>query len=101
MDRKDLKQITDVVREEISKNNAILLKLVDVKFETGFDKNLGGLEKKMFEWKSEIVGLIDGLAQEIRDEREFREISSSQTASNTRRIGKLEHKVFGKIDSEA
>jgi len=80
MDQKDLTQVREIVKDE-------------------FNHRFDDLEKKMFEWKSEIVDVVDGLAKEIRDEREFRDISGHQTADNTRRIGKLEQKVFGVVES--
>lgn len=67
----------------------------EVKLEVLMDKKLNGLEEKLFAWKSEIVDAVDSMAGEIRDERDFREIISHQTADNSERIGKLEKKVFG------
>ena len=80
MDQKDLKQISDLIDNRL-------------------DLRMEKLEQKLFEWKSEIVDAVDGMAKEIRDEREFRDISSHQTADNTKRIGKLEQKVFGVVES--
>lgn len=84
VDKKDLKQIAD---------------LMDVKMDTKLAKYNEGIEQKMFQWKSEIVNSVDVLAAEIRDEREFREISSHQRLGNTKRIEKLESKVFGAVQS--
>lgn len=80
MDQKDLKQIAKLIRTE---------------FEIHDEK----WEGKILEWKSEIVDSVDQMAKEIRDEREFREIASSQITGNTRRIEKLETKVFGVVPS--
>lgn len=80
MDQKDLEQVKEVVKDE-------------------FEIHFGEFEKKMFDWKSEIIDAVDGMAKEIRDEREFRDISGHQTADNTRRISKLEQKVFGVAES--
>jgi hypothetical protein len=80
MDQKDLQQVREVVKDE---------------FNTHFEE----FEQKMFGWKSEIINAVDGMAKEIRDEREFRDISGHQTTDNTRRIGKLEQKVFGVTES--
>ena len=49
----------------------------------------------MLRWKSEIIDAVDAMAKEIRDEREFRDISSNQIIGNTRRIEKMGKKVFG------
>ena len=73
--------------------------LIDTKLDSRIGKLEENLEGKMFKWKSEIIDVVDGLAKEIRDEREFRDISGHQTADNTRRIGKLEQKVFGVAES--
>jgi hypothetical protein len=80
MDQKTLKQIGG---------------LIDAKF----DSKLGEIEAKLFAWKSEIIDSVDGLAKEVRDSQEFREISSHQTSSNIRRIEKLEKKVFGVVEA--
>ena len=80
MDQKDLTQVREIVKDE---------------FNVRFDE----LEQKMFEWKSEIIDVVDGLAKEIRDEREFRDVSGHRIVDNTRRIGKLEQKVFGAAES--
>ncbi len=64
------------------------------------DKFETKLEKKLFNWKSEIFNLVDGLAKEIRDTREFRDISSHRISTNTRRIEILEKKVFGSVKSD-
>jgi len=80
MDQKGLKQIAELIRAE-------------------FDVHDEKWEGKILEWKSEIVDSVDQMAKEIRDEREFREIASSQITGNTRRIEKLETKVFGVVPS--
>jgi len=79
MDQKDLKQVREIVKDE---------------FNHRFDELEEKLEEKMFEWKSEIVSIVDGLALEIRDNREFRDIASHQIGDNTKRIDRLEKKVF-------
>lgn len=99
MDQKDLKQIdklvSDNIKNAIKDNNKVLALLMDIKFEQFENK----FEQKMIEWKSEIVDSVDKLAKEMRDEEEFRDISSSQTTSNTRRIEKIETKVFGVVQN--
>jgi len=70
---------------------------MDVKLDNIKDEISEDFEVKMLNWKSEIVDSVDVLAKEIRDEREFRDISSHQTSGNTRRIEKLESKVFGAV----
>lgn len=151
MDKKDLKQIGELIHREIKANNEVLMGSVDKKFKANnkvlmgsvdkkfeinnktlvglMDRKLNGLEEKigkkfddnnktlsllmdfkfdqfenkfeqkMLNWKSDIVNSVDTLAKEMRDEREFRDISSHQTASNTRRIEKIETKVFGSVQN--
>jgi len=110
VDKKDLKQIGKLIHEEIKTNNKVLMDSVDKKFKNNnemlsllidlkFDKFENRFEQKMLDWKSEIVDSVDYLSKEIRDESEFREISSHQTSGNTRRIEKLESKVFGAVQS--
>jgi len=95
MDQKDLKQIAEVMRAEISKNNFMLIDLMDVKLSNQRNRIMKDLEAKMLKWKSDIVDSVNVLAKEIRDEREFREVTSSQIAGNTRRIERVEKEVFG------
>lgn len=75
MDQKDLEQIRSL-------------------FNTEFNVRFEEVEQKMFDWKSEIIDSVDAMAKEIRDEREFRDISSHQSNENVKRIEKLERKVF-------
>ena len=95
MNTKDLKQIGEQVRSEILKNNFMLVDLMDVKLKTVKNEIVSELETKMLRWKSEIIDAVDAMAKEIRDEREFRDISSNQIIGNTRRIEKMGKKVFG------
>ncbi len=90
MDQKDLKQISDLLDSKFAAYD----KKMDSKFATQdrrlglletnlvsvidgrIDLRVGKLEQKIFEWKSEIIDAVDSMAKEIRDEREFRDISS-------------------------
>lgn len=80
----ELKLAQQSVYLEASIRNSILREIRD-------------FEQKISEWKSEIFGLVDNLAGEVRNGREHRQITSYQISSNTERIGKLEKKVFGAI----
>lgn len=60
------------------------------------DKKFADLEEKMFNWKSDIVDAVEVLTKEIRDERDFREITTNQVRELGERTDKLEEKVFGK-----
>ena len=110
VDKKDLNQIGELIHKEIKANYEVLMSSVDKEFKNNnemlsllidlkFDKFENRFEQKILKWKSEIVDSVDGMAKEIRDESEFREISSHQTSGNTRRIEKLESKVFGAVQS--
>ena len=65
-------------------------------------KMAGAVTKLKYELKDEqtkflgkIYGLVDGLALEVRDNREFRVITTNQIVEDRERIGKLEKRVFG------
>lgn len=78
------------LRDELKKNNFMLLDLIDVKMKN-LKREIGEeLESKMLVWKSEIIDAVDAMAKEIRDEREFRAIASHQ-------ISELERKVGGSV----
>ena len=96
MNQNDLKQIRDLVREELIANN----KVIDVKLDNLEAKIDEKFETKMLKWKSDIMDAFDSIASEITDERDFREISSHQTSLNTSKIINLEKKVFGVVQSE-
>ena len=87
----------DAKLEEQAKKFDAKLNGLEIRIGVEFDKKLGGLEQKMFEWRSDVISSVDALAKEIRDEREFREITTSQIAENRERIDRLEKKVFGAI----
>jgi hypothetical protein len=72
------------------------VRLLDKKFDK-FDKRFGDLEEKMLNWKSDIVDAVEVLTKEIRDQRDFREITTNQITEVTERVDNLEKKVFGKV----
>ena len=73
------------------------LKILEAKLEVRFQAFEDRLDENLKNWKSEIFNLVDDLAEEIRDGREHRKITSYQITGNTRRIEKLEKKVFGVV----
>ena len=121
MDQKDLEQIKELFNTEFDlqeKRSDEKLDLRDKLWEKKLDLRdkkldiklplmiraeltleMGKMEQKMFDWKSEIIDSVDAMAKEIRDEREFRDISAHQTTDNSKRIEKLEKKVFGVSES--
>lgn len=112
MTPKDLKQIGALLDKKLDqkldeklkgvKSDIINIKSDIVVLKDGLERNekhLQSIEDHLTEWKSELFDIVDGLAGETRDQREFRTINSHQTSSNTRRIEKLEVKTFGAISS--
>ncbi len=87
MTNDDLKKIREIVRDEITKNNFMLIDLIDVKLNVMKNKITEEFEPKMLTWKSEIIDSVDSLAGEIRDEREFRAIASHQIAELEKKVG--------------
>lgn len=94
MDKRDLKQIGDLIDVKLKKGLNGFEDKFDKKIDLKIEKRFDEFEEKLFKWKSEIFNLVDGLAIEIRDNREFRDIGGHQIANNSRRIEKLEKKVF-------
>lgn len=62
MDVNDLKQIRDIVREEVTKNNFMLTDLMDVKLNVLKNKIFEEFESKVLVWKSEIIDAVDMMA---------------------------------------
>jgi len=67
--------------------------LIDMKM----DQKLNEIRDDMRQWHSDIFDLVDGLGLEVRDNREFRKITTNQIVEDRERIGKLEKKVFGAV----
>jgi uncharacterized membrane protein YheB (UPF0754 family) len=67
--------------------------VIDVKM----DKKLNEIRDDLKQWRSEMFDIVDGLALEVRDNREFREITTNQIVEDRERIGKLEKRVFGTV----
>jgi hypothetical protein len=101
MTPQDLKQIGNLIKENLDvglksiKSDIVVLKDQNNRTE----KHLQSIEDHLIEWKSELFNIVDGLAGETRDQREFRTINGHQTSSNTRRIEELEVKTFGAVSS--
>ena len=92
--KSDLNEFGKELEEKMDERFSSFSKDISVLIDIKIDSRIGKLEQKMFEWKSEIVDIVDGLALEIRDNREFRDVSGHQIVDNTRRIEKLEKKAF-------
>ena len=70
---------------------------LEAKLNSKFDEKLNEIRDDMRQWHSDIFDLVDGLASEVKDNREFREITTNQIIEDRVRIGKLEKKVFGVV----
>lgn len=70
---------------------------LETSIRNGILREIRDFEGKLSEWRSEMVKMVDGLAGEVRDSREHRQITSHQITSNTRRIEKLEKNAFGAV----
>lgn len=83
-----------------TKLEAKLESKLETKLEQKFNQKFNKFYDDLALWKSQIFNLVDGLAIEVRDSRDHRQITSHQISSNTQRISKLEQKVFGSISSQ-
>ncbi len=86
---------TNKFKKLLEQNNKIL----KYSFATKEDLNnlRDEIKNELTSFKSYIMNFISSFAKEIKDNREERTASSAVTIRNTRRIEKLETKVFGKI----
>lgn len=82
------------LEERLTKRLSIV---VDAKLESKLNEKLNEIREDMKQWHSDIFDLVDGLALEVKDDREFREITTGQIVDHRERIGKLEKKVFGAV----
>ena len=84
--------------KQLEKNlDAKLEAKLEFKLEEKFNQKFNKFYDDLVLWKSQLFDIVDGLASEVRDNREHRQITSHQISSNTQRIGKLEQKVFGAL----
>lgn len=82
------------------------LEKLDIKFEaklkameTRLNQHIDNkLEDELKEWNTKIFDLVDGLAVDIKNNREHRAITSHQITENRARIEILEKKVFGTVN---
>lgn len=90
------KKLTKVEKDLIVLKTDVAILKMDMK---DVKSDLRELKDGLLDWKSQIFDIVDGLAVEIHDSREHREITSHQIIENQERIGKLECKVFGSTAS--
>lgn len=100
-----LKATEDRLRTEISQMGKSVKKELKIDFEASlsasvvrmgmqFDDFKYEMEQKAQKRHSELFNLVDGLAGEIKDNREFRTIITDQVADCSHRLDKVEMKVF-------
>jgi hypothetical protein len=74
-----------------------LLSTVDARLQGEITKLKYELKDEQTKFLSEMHDMVDGLASEVRDNRDFRDITTNQIIEDRERIGKLEKKVFGVV----
>lgn len=72
---------------------------VEIRMRLEFEDLKQEIEDKASERHNQLFDLVDGLAGEVQDGRDFRKISSYRQAQHSDRIEKLEKKVFGRVQS--
>lgn len=65
-------------------------KKLDLKLDYKFGQFRDEINDNLVKWKSEIFNLVDDLAEEIRDGRQHRQITSHQITDHEQRITTLE-----------
>ncbi|MEK7527865.1 MAG: hypothetical protein AAB574_02520 [Patescibacteria group bacterium] len=80
--------------EVLTKNLAVV---TDAKLQNEITKLKYELKDEQTKFLSEMHNIVDGLASEVRDNRDFRDITTNQIVEDRDRIGKLEKKVFGVV----
>ena len=78
----------------LTKNLAVV---TDAKLQNEITKLKYELKDEQTKFLSEMHNIVDGLASEVRDNRDFRDITTNQIVEDRDRIGKLEKKVFGVV----
>ena len=70
---------------------------LEVRLNLKLDEKLDEIRDDMKQWHSDLIDIVDGLASEVKDNREFREITTHQIVEVEERVGKVEKKVFGTV----
>ena len=69
--------------------------VLDAKLDRRFTELKNEIKDEQTKFLSKIYDLVDGLALEVKDNREFREITTNQIVEVEERVEKVEKKVFG------
>ena len=69
--------------------------MIDTKINFKIDEKLNEIRDDMKQWHSDILDIVDGLASEVKNNRDFRDVTTNQIVEVGGRVGKLEKKVFG------
>lgn len=86
-----------VTKKDLEKFGKKLELKLESKLNSKFDEKLDEIRDDIKKWHSDIFDLVDGLALEVKDNREFREITTNQIVEVEGRVEKLEKKVFGNV----
>lgn len=70
-----------------------------IKLNIDLDDKLDDFKQFITQENSKIFDIVDGLAGEVIDGREFRKINIYRQVQHSDRIERLEKKVFGKVQS--
>jgi len=89
--KKDLKEFGDKFEKKIDTKMQAMEMRISINVDNKISELHSALGEDMFKWKSEIFNLVDGLGKVIRDNDEYKEITSHQITENTRRIEVLEN----------
>ncbi|SRR3989339_23809 len=90
--KKDGEELGKKLRED-------LLVAINAKISGEFTKIKYELKDEQSKFLSEMHNIVDGLVTEVKDNQEFREITTYHIDEDRERIGKLEKKVFGVVSA--
>jgi len=90
--KKDGEELGKKLRED-------LLSTIDARLQGEITKLKYELKDEQTKFLSEMHDMVDGLITEVKDNQEFREITTYHIDENRERIGKLEKKVFGVVSA--
>ena len=92
--RKLKEELKTELTEVLTKNLTVV---IDAKLQNEVTKLKYELKDEQTKFLCEMHNMIDGLASEVSDNRDFRDITTNQIVEDRVRIGKLEKKVFGVV----
>lgn len=88
-----------VASKYFTKEDGKKLEVRLIKLDSKLDEKINEIRDDMKQWHSDLMDIVDGLASEVKDNREFRDITTNQIVETNGKVGKLEKKVFGVASS--